>query len=56
MTAAFDVLLTNVRLATLRDPDVADVVIDAALGIRDGSIAWIGAARDLPRDAGAKRT
>jgi imidazolonepropionase len=56
LTAAFDVLLTNVRLATLRDPDVADVVIDAALGIRDGSIAWIGAARDLPRDAGAKRT
>jgi imidazolonepropionase len=56
LTAAFDVLLTNVRLATLRAPDVADVVIDAALGIRDGSIAWIGAARDLPRDAGAKRT
>ena len=32
-------------------PDGYGIVDDAALGIRDGVIAWIGARRDLPRDA-----
>ena len=52
----FDLLVTNVNLATMRDAAGYGIVRDGALGIRDGIIGWIGAARDLPRDVGAKRT
>jgi imidazolonepropionase len=54
--AAFDLLLVNVHLATLRDAQGYGAVLDAALGVRDGMIAWLGAERDLPRDARAGRT
>ena len=51
-----DTLLTNVRLATMRDAEGYGAVTDGAIGIRNGSIAWIGAARDLPRDVTARST
>jgi imidazolonepropionase len=54
--ATFDLVVTNARLATLREAHGYGSVLDAAIGVRDGAIAWIGAAADLPRDAYAKRT
>ena len=54
--ARFDLLLTNVRLATLRDGDGYAAILDAALGIRGGAIAWVGTARELPRDVRATKT
>jgi imidazolonepropionase len=47
--ADFDLLLTDVRLATLSagDPPYG-IVEDAALGIADGRIAWAGARVALP--------
>jgi imidazolonepropionase len=54
--ADFDLLVTNVNLATMRDTAGYGLVRDAAVGIRDGIIGWIGAARDLPRAARAHRT
>ena len=53
---AFDLLLRNVRLATMRGADGYGSVPDAALGIRGEAIAWVGAAGDLPRDVRADRT
>jgi len=53
MTATFDTLLTNLRLATMRDASGYGAIDDAALGIRGGTIAFVGAARDVPRDAHA---
>ncbi len=52
----FDLLLTNVRLATMRERTGYGTLLDAALGIIGDAIAWMGAARDLPRDAHAART
>jgi len=52
----FTTLLTHVRLATMRDAAGYGIVDDAALGIRDGGIAWVGGMRDLPRDAKAAQT
>jgi imidazolonepropionase len=54
--AAFDLLVTNANLATMRDAAGYGIVLDGALGIRDGMIGWIGVARDVPRDARATRT
>jgi len=54
--ATFDMLLTNVRLATMREPEGYGAIPDAALGIRDGMIAFTGAARDVPRDVTAAHT
>jgi imidazolonepropionase len=53
----FDVLLTGAHLATMTDGggDAYSTVRDGALGIVDGRIAWIGAERDLPRQASAHR-
>jgi imidazolonepropionase len=48
----FTTLLTNVRLATMREHAGYGIVPDAALGIRDGRIVWLGMRRDLPRDLG----
>ncbi len=56
MRPNFELLVTNVNVATMRDAAGCGLVRDAALGIRDGIIDWIGAARDLPRDARAERT
>ena len=49
----FDALLTHVRLATMRDPRGYASIVDGAIGIRDGVIAWIGARDALPRDGRA---
>jgi imidazolonepropionase len=51
-----DSLLINVHLATMDATDDYGVVRDAALGMRAGAIAWVGPARDLPRDARAAKT
>jgi imidazolonepropionase len=54
--SAFDLLLTNVRVATMRERmDAALAPIDA-IGIRGGAIAWLGASRELPRDLRVERT
>jgi imidazolonepropionase len=54
--ATFDTLLTNVRLATMRDANGYGAIDDGAVGIRDGTIAFVGAARDVPRDAHPSHT
>ena len=48
---AMDLLLTNLRVATMAGPDYG-VVDDAAIGIDGGRIAWLGPEADLP-DVGA---
>nr|WP_297353295.1 imidazolonepropionase [uncultured Caldimonas sp.] len=50
-----DLLIRNVHLATLADPSGYGELHDAALAIVDGRIAWLGRARDLPRDLRAER-
>ncbi|MFO1302699.1 MAG: imidazolonepropionase [Burkholderiales bacterium] len=50
----FDLLLVDAHAATMRSGYGA--IRDAAVGIRDGRIAWIGARADLPTDAKAART
>ena len=52
----FTTLLTNVRVATMRDAVGYGIIDDGALGMRDGVVAWVGARRDLPRDAKAAHT
>jgi len=52
----FTTLLTNIRLATMRDAAGYGIVDDGALGMHDGVIAWVGARRDLPRDVRAANT
>lgn len=53
--ADWDLLLTDARLATMRDgePDYA-IIEDAALAITDGRIGWLGAQRDLPEASAAE--
>ena len=46
----FTTLLTNARLATMREGSGYGIIDDGALGIRDGLIAWVGSQRDVPRD------
>jgi imidazolonepropionase len=53
--ATFDLLLTNVRIATMREGDGYGTIPDGALGIRGGLIAFAGASQDVPRDASATR-
>jgi imidazolonepropionase len=52
----FTTLLTNIRVATMRDAAGYGIVDDGALGMHDGVIAWVGARRDLPRDVRAANT
>ena len=52
----FDLLLTRVNLATMREPAGYGWIEDGALGVRDGTIAWIGSMRELPGEATAVRT
>jgi imidazolonepropionase len=54
--AHFDLLLTHVDLATMRERAGYGWVEDGALGVRDGTIAWIGPMREVPRDATAAHT
>ncbi len=44
---AMDLLLTNLRIATMAGPDYG-VIEDAAIAIKDGRIAWLGPLADLP--------
>ena len=53
----FDLLLVDAQLATMRDDGVRyGAVRDGALGVRGGVIAWVGPARDIPRDVAARQT
>ena len=48
--ADWDLLLTNAKIATLRDGAVDyGIIEDAALAIADGKIAWFGPMHELPR-------
>jgi len=42
-----DLLLTNLRIATMAGPDYG-VIEDAAIAIEDGRIAWLGSMGDMP--------
>jgi imidazolonepropionase len=53
LKTTFDLLLTNVRIATMRDVDGYGAIPDGALGIRGGIIVFAGASHDVPRDATA---
>jgi imidazolonepropionase len=46
-----DLVWQHLNLCASGDPD--DTIVDAALAVRDGRIAWLGAARDLPREFSA---
>jgi 5-methylthioadenosine/S-adenosylhomocysteine deaminase len=50
----FDLLLTGLTAVTV-DADMR-VLPDAALGVHDGRITWLGARDSLPADARARRT
>ncbi len=52
--ARWDLLLTDARIATLRR-DAADfgAIEDGAIAISDGTIAWVGDARELPGEPAA---
>ncbi len=46
---SWDLLLTNARIATMQENNVAYGVIETgALGIADGKIAWVGPESELP--------
>ena len=47
----WDALWINVQLATMDEAAAADgygTILDGALAVRDGRIAWVGPRRDLP--------
>lgn len=52
----WDRLFTNVRLATMAGAEPYGLIEDGALGVKDGRIAFAGAAADLPKDVKAKET
>jgi imidazolonepropionase len=56
MRTVFDLLVTGGHLATMAGGEAYGAVRDGAIAIADGRIAWIGAERDLPRDALSART
>ena len=50
-----DLILTNARIATMRESDIAYGVIESgAVGIADEKIAWIGSESELPSDVTGK--
>ena len=53
---AFDLVIVNAHLATMTGDPSYGAVRDGAVGIRGDRIAWIGAARDMPRDLRPART
>ncbi len=53
--ARWDLLLTDARIATMRrDAAGFGIIEEGALAISDGAIAWIGDARDMPRESAAE--
>jgi imidazolonepropionase len=54
--ATFDLVITGAHLATMTGDAPCGALVDGALGIAGERIAWLGAARDLPRNAKAART
>ena len=55
MSPAFDLLITGAHLATMTGDTPYGAIRDGALGVIGERIAWVGAERDLPRDASAHR-
>jgi imidazolonepropionase len=53
---SFDLLIRGVHLATMSGGAPYGAIRDGAIGIVGTSIAWLGAERDLPRDASAQRS
>ena len=52
---SWDLLLTNARIATMQENNVAYGVIETgALGIADGKIAWVGPESELPSGINCK--
>ena len=51
---AFDLLITGAHLATMAGDAPYGAIRDGAIGVGGERIAWVGAARDLPRDASAR--
>ncbi|MFC0351551.1 imidazolonepropionase [Undibacterium danionis] len=49
-SANWDSLWLNVHLATMDAALDYGIIRDAAIAVKDGKIAWIGAAQDLPTD------
>jgi len=45
----FDNLWVNIHAATMSEAEGFGIIKNAAIGIQDGKIAWIGAAADLPQ-------
>ena len=45
---AWDLLLSNVHLATLADGNGYGEIRDGAIAVQDGRIAWLGRRADLP--------
>ena len=54
--APFDLVIENAHLATMTGDAPCGAVRGGAVGVRGDRIAWIGAARDMPRDRRAART
>lgn len=53
--ADWDLLLTDARIATMREDDAGyGVVEDGVIGIADGRIAWLGPAAECPGNRGAE--
>jgi imidazolonepropionase len=56
VSAAVDLVIRHVDIATMRGTEGFGLVRDGAIAIRGAKIAWVGADRDLPRDFSVKRT
>ena len=52
----FDSLWVNCHLATMAGDREYGVMRNGAMGVRDGRIAWVGPAQELPKDAEARAT
>jgi imidazolonepropionase len=50
----WDVLYTNVHLATMADDEGYGEIRDAAIAVKDGRIAWLGPKADMPPGLGAQ--
>jgi hypothetical protein len=56
-TAPFDLLLVDAHLATMRNGgEPYGLVRDGSVGVRCGLIAWVGRARDVPREGAPLET